>query len=639
MAVYKTPDVYVEEISTLPPSVAEVATAIPVFIGYTEKVTYNNKLLTNVPTRIASFLEFKTMFGYPLLAGFDVTIHDSDNMTVVRKAALEGEHNLYYSLDHYFRNGGGDCYIVTLGTYQTKTTAAFEAGIDALLLEDEPTLIILSEAATLPDPDYFSLCDRALQQCQKLMDRFCIFDVTNVGEFRTGVGGDSSKLSYGAAYYPYLETTLNYLYDEKQVSVELPNYSWGGLMITAAAVPTNKPAIEVRIETATDDSIAVDIVSNKLTVLIKSKTPNAPAQKWEEVVAAWNGVQDKEGFEMDVPLNKRNAQVKALQTTELDFQGYKGNTGQYSKVLDFSTISFSGSTYKQFGFEAKKGEPGTAMDISFAGDKLTVVFPPDSTQKNVQDAWNKLSASWKKYFVLSLQDNGEAALKEVTEQVDIKTGTTLDAISETQTALYNSIKLEINKQRIILPPSPAMAGVYAAVDRDRGVWKAPANVALSSVIAPTVKISTEEQTGLNVDDTGKSINAIRGFIGKGTLVWGARTLAGNDNEWRYVNVRRLFNMIEESTKKASYFAVFESNTATTWLKVKGMIESFLYRLWQQGALAGSTPKAAYFVHVGLGVTMTQQDILEGRMIVEIGVAAVRPAEFIVLRFSHKLQEA
>jgi phage tail sheath protein FI len=154
------------------------------------------------------------------------------------------------------------------------------------------------------------------------------------------------------------------------------------------------------------------------------------------------------------------------------------------------------------------------------------------------------------------------------------------------------------------------------------------------------KITDDEQESLNVDPTaGKSINAIRAFTGKGTMVWGARTLAGNDNEWRYVSVRRLFNMIEESARKATAFAVFEPNDMTTWLKVKGMIESFLYGLWERGALAGPSPAAAYFVNVGLGKTMTTQDILEGRMIVEIGVAAVRPAEFIILRFSHKLQQA
>jgi phage tail sheath protein FI len=216
----------------------------------------------------------------------------------------------------------------------------------------------------------------------------------------------------------------------------------------------------------------------------------------------------------------------------------------------------------------------------------------------------------------------------------------LSAIRSTKTALYQQAKTLLAAERIVLPPSAAIAGIYASVDRDRGVWKAPANIGLSAVIGPVTKITEAGQEDLNVDPTaGKSINAIRSFTGKGTLVWGARTLAGNDNEWRYVSVRRLFIMIEESARKATSFAVFEPNDVSTWLKVKGMIESYLYGLWEKGALAGSTPEAAYFVHVGLGKTMTTQDVLEGRMIVKIGVAAVRPAEFIVLQFTHKLQEA
>ncbi|MCB0376500.1 MAG: phage tail sheath family protein, partial [Sinomicrobium sp.] len=113
----------------------------------------------------------------------------------------------------------------------------------------------------------------------------------------------------------------------------------------------------------------------------------------------------------------------------------------------------------------------------------------------------------------------------------------------------------------------------------------------------------------------------------------------NDNNWRYISVRRLFNTVEESCKKSTQFAVFEPNNASTWLKIKSMIDSYLYGLWQQGALAGSKPEEAYFTNVGLGKTMTSQDILEGRMIVEIGLAAVRPSEFVILRFSHKLQES
>ena len=142
----------------------------------------------------------------------------------------------------------------------------------------------------------------------------------------------------------------------------------------------------------------------------------------------------------------------------------------------------------------------------------------------------------------------------------------------------------------LLPPSGAIAGVYAAVDSERGVWKAPANVSLNAVIAPAVKITAEQQKTYNVDaNAGKSINIIRSFTGKGTLVWGARTLAGNDNEWRYVSVRRFFNFAEESIKKATEQFVFEPNDANTWVRVQAMIENFLTTQWRQGALQGVKP--------------------------------------------------
>ncbi|MBQ4863485.1 phage tail sheath family protein [Pseudoalteromonas sp. MMG013] len=211
-----------------------------------------------------------------------------------------------------------------------------------------------------------------------------------------------------------------------------------------------------------------------------------------------------------------------------------------------------------------------------------------------------------------------------------------DAAVDYNAQTYNLVKAELGKNYLVLPPSPAVAGAIAKTDKDRGVWKAPANVALSQVLAPKVAIDNDDQKNLNVDATsGKSINAIRSFVGKGTLVWGARTLAGNDNEWRYVSVRRLFNTVEESIQKATHFAVFEPNTPFTWLKLKTMIESYLENLWRAGAFFGETPEQAFFVNVGLGQTMTEDDINNGIMNIEIGLAAVRPAEFIVLTFSHK----
>ncbi|WP_144284026.1 phage tail sheath family protein [Chryseobacterium echinoideorum] len=229
---------------------------------------------------------------------------------------------------------------------------------------------------------------------------------------------------------------------------------------------------------------------------------------------------------------------------------------------------------------------------------------------------------------------------DVVVKTGVDTTLDLDSLKTSDSAKYNRIKNAIESKKVVMAPSSSMAGVYAKVDSTSGVWKAPANVGLNYVVAPTVKVSHEEQMSLNVNpDTGKSINAIRSFTGKGTLVWGARTLDGNSNEWRYISVRRFFNMVEESVKKATERFVFEPNTANTWIRVQTMIENFLNQQWQDGALAGSRPEEAYYVSVGLNKTMSPEDVLEGRMIIEIGMAAVRPAEFIVLRFSHKLQEA
>jgi hypothetical protein len=172
------------------------------------------------------------------------------------------------------------------------------------------------------------------------------------------------------------------------------------------------------------------------------------------------------------------------------------------------------------------------------------------------------------------------------------------------------------------------------------VWKAPANVSLVNVIEPAVVVTNDLNDDLNVDaGSGKSVNAIRFFTGKGTMVWGARTLAGNDNENRYVPVRRFLIFAEESIKKATAVFVFETNDANTWVKVRSMIESFLVRQWRDGALAGAKPDDAFYVSVGLNKTMSAQDILEGLLIVEVGLAIVRPAEFIVLKFVQQMQKS
>ena len=185
-----------------------------------------------------------------------------------------------------------------------------------------------------------------------------------------------------------------------------------------------------------------------------------------------------------------------------------------------------------------------------------------------------------------------------------------------------------------LPPSSAVAAAYVRTDQTRGVWKAPANISLNAVVRPCLPIDKIMQGDLNVDtDSGKSINAIRSFANKGTLIWGARTLAGNDNEWRYIPVRRLAIHIEMSILHALQSMTFEVNDANTWGTIAAMINSFMTNLWRDGALQGSKPEQAFYVRVGLGSTMSAADIQAGLLKVELGFAPFRPAEFILLRFS------
>jgi phage tail sheath protein FI len=477
MASYKTPGVYVEEISKFPPSVAQVATAIPAFIGYTQWAGaggLGSADLLYKPTRITSMLDYETYFGFPDLEGKSTKVTLAYDSTLLTWSATKVEldstktsnYTMYYSMQHFFMNGGGPCYITSVAHYQSDNAVDLddlEDGLAEVKKIDEVTLLVFPDATNMATSEnYYVLQQASLVQSGELGDRFSVIDIyedsaVGVDAFRDAIG--TKELKYGAAYYPFLETTLTYAFDESKVEV----------------------------------TMAYDV--------------NTGDDQWQAEHA--------------------------------------------DNVADLNAESLNG-----------------ALD-----------------------------------------------------------------------GAYNVALAALKKQRVTLAPSSAIVGVYAYVDRTRGVWKAPANVSLSGVIKPTVRIDNAIQDNLNVHGTGKSINAIRSFTGKGVLVWGSRTLAGNDAEWRYVPVRRLFNMVEESIQEATSWAVFEPNDANTWVKLKGMIDNYLTNLWKAGALAGAKPDQAFYVNVGLGTTMTAQNILDGFMNVEIGMAAVRPAEFIILKFSHKLQEA
>jgi hypothetical protein len=200
--------------------------------------------------------------------------------------------------------------------------------------------------------------------------------------------------------------------------------------------------------------------------------------------------------------------------------------------------------------------------------------------------------------------------------------------SSTYAALYYpwvTIADPLGTGRLNLPPSGFIAGIYARNDINRSVSKAPANEVVGSAIDFEQRLNKAQQEVLNP----QGVNCLRFFAGRGFLVWGARTIS-DDPEWKYVNLRRYFAYLEHSIERGTQWVVFENNSQQLWDNVRHTIEDFLLNEWKMGALMGSKPEEAYFVRCDLS-TMTQNDLDNGRLVCLVGVAAVRPAEFVIFR--------
>jgi len=503
MGAMKTPGVYVLEKNAFPNSAVEVSTAVPAFIGYTEKASNKGKSLTNQPWRIASMAEYLSFFGAgpdpkfsfaagaaPAGGGATLAL-DGVDYTVNQVA---GKYLLFYAMNMFFQNGGSTCYVVSVGGYSDEVSPdKLKAGIELLVKEQEPTLVVIPEAVLLPQPDCIGVQQQMLDHCGNVMkNRMAILDVSNGYRSRQDPEGDPiaafrdslgvNFLNFGAAYYPW---------------------------VNSSTIRGNDLAFE-----NIDDAglgLLQKLLAEELNI---ANQPEAKAKQLGDVVAN---------------ITKADA---------------------------------------------------SAIDKSMLNKALVALSP-----------------------------------------------------------MYNLLLGEMARSLNLLPPSAAMAGVFTKVDNSRGVWKAPANVSLNGVISPSVNITHGDQEDLNVTPQGKSINAIRTFIGEGTLVWGARTLDGNSLDWRYINVRRTMIMLEESIKLSAKALVFEPNVANTWVTMKSMISNFLNGIWKQGGLAGSVPDDAFAVFVGLGETMTPEDILEGIMRVTVLVAITRPAEFIEITFQQQMQKS
>lgn len=499
MGEYKTPGVYIKEKNAFGTSVVEAETAIPAFIGITEKAVNGDESLLGKPWKITSMTEFTTYFGNAPLADFRLSVDGSNRLTIAEPAV---PFTLYYQMVMFFANGGSTCYIVSVGDYsKTSPITADEVkqALTALEKEQEVTMIVVPEAVY--SPNYTNILTDVLQHCGSTMkNRIAILDVQlkdgdgkdiekPVENFRNVVG--SNYMSFGTAYYPWLNTSVLSENDVNPSSVTLWDY-------------------------------------------------------------------DGEAPDLTACLGE--------------------------KLLEFFNTAFTDIKKKKTAAEAASADSALAQELATAK----------------ADLHNALLQNWPDY---------KTVIKKIKDRLNL------------------------------LPPSASMAGVYTAVDNNRGVWKAPANVTVSYVTSPTEVINDYLQEDLNMPMNGKAVNAIRPFPGEGIKVWGARTLDGNSQDWRYVNVRRTMLFLETSVKNAARAYVFEPNDAGTWINMKCMIENFLRSVWKRGGLAGATPEDAFEVHVGLGDTMTSEDILEGILRITVLVAISRPAEFIEITFQQQMQKS
>ena len=632
----KSPGVYIEERNLFPASIAQVPTAIPAFVGFTEM-----DLQQAGPTKVRSLLDYQQGFGgAPEPENLTINIDKEDYQV------SESKFKLYNSLQLFFANGGGQCYIVSIGTYsgiywQDVTSGTFKSGINQLKKIDDVTLIAFPDAVNMTVTNLGQVQEHALAQCADLKDRFTILDViqeerkdidSNCANFRDATG--NQNLKNGAAYYPFLRTSFGYKFKFKRIA-EMVNFetvypsdsnllnsvqdfdklyndlhdSTGGMFFNWEKALISNPKVKV-LEGESDVVVYFRRLWNLLAVL--GRPDDFSHEKLKDLLKEAIAIEFKQCAQKLVNFKTAYEKLK-----KVDGEGNPVAVDPLGE-LDNDT-GFKGPWKNIKGYSASDPNPF---------EKKEAINNPDGTPSyskilaHLNILFDQIESSMNS-FMTSIKDYELIEENNLTAQIPI----------------YPKIIAGLSKAMNIVPPSGAIAGIYAMVDRTRGVWKAPANISLNGIMGLTDNITDQEQGNMNIHESGKSINAIRKFAGRGFLVWGARTLDGNNSDWRYVNVRRLAIMIEESVKKACMNFVFEPNVKQTWVNVKGMIENYLTTIWSDGALAGAKPEDAFFVSVGLNNTMTANDIINGRMIIKIAYAPSRPAEFIILQFTQQQQKS
>lgn len=640
----KTPGVYVTEFPSFPPSIVGVETAVPIFVGYTETAVdpSSGKQLYLQAIPLSSMADYCNYFGYgfdargvvepqpaaDVEAGiYDFQASSSDgtvnaagtsyatttakylvgtSSTISGDVTFTPQFNLYSAMELFFANGGGNCYVISVKNYWGNKTVTPTPGGTVTTLSADDLLAGLDVAELTRGGTMLVVPDACL-----------LVTVTQ---------GTPADLT---ATPPTEATPTTYSYpDYSKVVVQ---------MLTQAAKLQDRVAIL--------DMPGALLPSNWTVPGMKAQadafyTAINPASEYFSYGAAY-------GPAMESSL---------LSTSDVDYTNLSGSpasTALTNNLLTTQALSLYPPavvngvlTYSQTFIDVSARIAAAFPVVASTDVVVTAVGAPAGVTGTVvgespgKDPTSGAAITGPTLLISYIPPAAAGASPPSNYYAPPTTDAGILALDQ---YLLNAVPLMSQIQQIlagklnVVPPSGALAGIWTQNDSNRGVWNAPANIAINEAISPVVALTDEQQGDYNVPLNGNAIDILRAMVNRGTVVWGARTLDGNSLDFRYIQVRRTLIYIEQSIKLALQQFVFAANDGGTWATVTATISNFLTQLWQAGGLMGDKASDAFTVNCGVPTTMSGLDILNGYMIVNVTVQLIHPAEFIELTFSQTMQ--
>ena len=573
MAEYLSPGVYVEEFDSGGKPMEGVRTSTAGFIGLAERGP-----VEGVPQLVTNFADFKRKFGGYL----------SENEY--------GEYRfLAYAVEHFFVNGGSRCYISRVAPSNAKAAKAVAPASDSVLRIQAKNPGLWGNNMNIVVTPASKAKTQILEEIQTADGKqYAVKSSAGFHEGDVVVYKDMTNVIYNRV----VKSQDNILVFEKEFEGDVVDKN----LLPSKVIST----CEFNLEVKYDD--IVEFYENLSFNVAIPNYINKKTAKSDLIVAEYTG--SKKG-EAVAPFDEIAGADPEKAFCVIALKG-----GSNGSVANISAADFIGTD--------KGAGKRTGIQAFLDNENVSIMAVPGVVDPNVQLMLVAHCESLASRFAVLDMPRDAKKMDDIIAHRDI--------VDSNYAAMYHpwlEVFDPLDKRNIAIPPSGSVIGIYARSDNSRGVHKAPANETVRGCVGLDSQFNKGEQDILNP----KGVNLIRSFPGQGIRVWGART-ASSDPSWKYINVRRLFIFIEESIKANTNWAVFEPNDEVLWVRVKRTIDVFLTGLWRSGALAGSAPSEAFFVDCGRN-TMSQDDIDNGRLVCVIGVAPVKPAEFVIFRISQK----